>query len=149
MPNIVLAMNTVFVRGLKCPGTTLAQKEIAEEFLINCTQAIKLRAIGKPFSKVCEPSYPGYDGIAANVLLENCGYITVATIVPRREAWINFAPILSEDQGPIVIMYLISQIFHCFKTQTTQAELSSVNLEQLAKRRVRLLEMRQSYPGSH
>lgn len=143
MPDIVPAMHFFSIRGLDCPGINLAQRRVAESFLISCAQDMGLGILSEPYSKVCEPSYPGYNGIAANILLANNGYITVATFVPTGEAWIHFAPIVSEGQRLTVIMKMSHQIFQCFGTRKFLMELSPVNLEQLAKMRARLLEMRQ------
>jgi len=142
MSNIVPAMNSIFVKGLRCPGTNLAQKIVAEDFLTNCARDLKLGISFAPFSKVCEPSYPGYNGIAANVLLNTGGYIIVATFISLGEVWINFAPVMSESQRREAILTLAFQIISHFGTNHFQMELGAMTLEQLAKRNACLLGMR-------
>ena len=142
MSNIVPVMSSFFVKGLGCPGINLAQKKVAEDFLGCCANDLGLDVSAEPFSKVCEPSYPGHNGIAANLLL-TVSYITVATFVRAGEVWVYFAP-LPEEQQRYVFLGLTLRILRIFGAKFFQADFGSISPEQLIQNRFRLIGMRRS-----
>ncbi|MDP1846081.1 MAG: hypothetical protein Q8L09_05105 [Candidatus Moranbacteria bacterium] len=81
-------------------------KKCAEEI-------VKKPTARPPCTKVCQPAYPGWEGIAGNVLFQPEGYITVATFAAKGEFLFTLAPdsLMEECSGVQKILYALESAF--------------------------------------